>query len=148
MVQVASGTSAGSIVLYDFASGVLLAVQRFMAGSGAVDSLVSWSSQQSLSSCNLAAVAQGNAGPGSDVGKSVNASSAALDAAGVAQVNVQGKLRGLRRLGRSWACNLSAATHTELHRKQSFMRICPDRSSWILYMFAYHHSQRSCTILL
>eukprot|EP00775_Hariotina_reticulata_P007465 gene7465-7675_t len=93
---VAAGTSAGSVVLYDIAAGMLLAVQRFMAGSGPVNSLVSWSSQQLLSSCDLATVVQDTVVPKSSTGKHVKAADVdpVFDAAAVAQVGVQAGLPG------------------------------------------------------
>lgn len=54
-MQVAAGTSSSSITLYDIASGRLLAVQRLMAGPGAVQSLAPWVPSQQLAAANLAA---------------------------------------------------------------------------------------------
>lgn len=52
--QVAAGTASGSVMLYDTASGRLLAVQRLLAGPGAVACLAGWLPQSLLSSASLA----------------------------------------------------------------------------------------------
>jgi hypothetical protein len=53
-VQVAAGTAAGSITLYDTASGRLLAVQRLLAGPGPVSCLAAWLDPQLQSAAALA----------------------------------------------------------------------------------------------
>jgi hypothetical protein len=53
--QVAAGTAAGSITLYDTASGRLLAVQRLLAGPGPVTCLAAWLDTQLLAAAALAA---------------------------------------------------------------------------------------------
>jgi hypothetical protein len=53
-LQVAAGTAASSITLYDTASGRLLAVQRLLAGPGPVSCLAAWLDTQLLSAAALA----------------------------------------------------------------------------------------------
>lgn len=52
--QVAAGTARGSVTIYDTASGRLLAVQRLLAGPGAVSCLAGWVPPDLLAGANLA----------------------------------------------------------------------------------------------
>ncbi|KAF6254262.1 hypothetical protein COO60DRAFT_335392 [Scenedesmus sp. NREL 46B-D3] len=53
-LMAAAGTAAGSITLYDTASGRLLAVQRLLAGPGPVSCLAAWLDAELLSAAALA----------------------------------------------------------------------------------------------
>lgn len=54
LLQVAAGTAAGSVTLYDTASGRLLAVQRLLASHGPVSCMAAWLDPALLSRASLA----------------------------------------------------------------------------------------------